>query len=189
MSKSLNSCFWNLFQKSDKPVPKSRGNSVQSDSPALDSAQLVTGNVLAKAIHPWHAKKDTHLTFAKGDILRLKKKADNWFFGEKTDKDTQQGWFPAQCVEILMTSGQPDHSQNESFVGEMKKNFHSNPSVDSHTGSVGEGESPLYISVFDYVSDVEGDLAFHVGEVVRVTHKDGDWWTGVIGSRTGIFPV
>jgi uncharacterized protein YqfA (UPF0365 family) len=28
-----------------------------------------------------------------------------------------------------------------------------------------------------------------VGEEVIVVKKDGDWWTGVIGSRTGIFPA
>lgn len=25
-------------------------------------------------------------------------------------------------------------------------------------------------------------------EVVLVTKKDGDWWTGTIGDRSGIFP-
>lgn len=25
-------------------------------------------------------------------------------------------------------------------------------------------------------------------EVVLVTKKDGDWWTGIIGERSGIFP-
>lgn len=30
---------------------------------------------------------------------------------------------------------------------------------------------------------------FDAGEEVMVVKKDGDWWTGVIGSRTGIFPA
>lgn len=25
-------------------------------------------------------------------------------------------------------------------------------------------------------------------EVVLVTKKDGDWWTGTVGDRSGIFP-
>lgn len=45
-----------------------------------------------------------------------------------------------------------------------------------------------YVSVYPYASDEPGDLSFDQGETVLVTKKDGEWWTGVIGSRTGIFP-
>jgi len=33
-----------------------------------------------------------------------------------------------------------------------------------------------------------GDLNMKQDEVVLVTKKDGDWWTGIIGDRSGIFP-
>lgn len=33
-----------------------------------------------------------------------------------------------------------------------------------------------------------GDLVFDVGEYITVIKKDGDWWTGQIGTKTGIFP-
>lgn len=33
-----------------------------------------------------------------------------------------------------------------------------------------------------------GDLNMNQDEVVLVTKKDGDWWTGTIGERSGIFP-
>lgn len=44
------------------------------------------------------------------------------------------------------------------------------------------------MSVYPYQSVESGDLTFNQGEVVLVTKKDGDWWTGVIADRTGIFP-
>lgn len=31
-------------------------------------------------------------------------------------------------------------------------------------------------------------MTFDGGEYIIVTKKDGDWWTGTIGNRTGIFP-
>lgn len=34
-----------------------------------------------------------------------------------------------------------------------------------------------------------GDLTFEVGEEMVVVKKEGDWWTGVIGSRSGMFPA
>lgn len=42
--------------------------------------------------------------------------------------------------------------------------------------------------MYPYESSEPGDLTFVVGEVVTVTKKDGDWWTGTIGLRTGVFP-
>lgn len=48
----------------------------------------------------------------------------------------------------------------------------------------GEG----YIACYPYESGEMGDLTFSAGEYITVIKKDGDWWTGVIGDRTGIFP-
>lgn len=45
-----------------------------------------------------------------------------------------------------------------------------------------------YISCYPYESAEVGDLVFDAGEYITVIKKDGDWWTGTIGTRTGIFP-
>merc|ERR1719228_799923 len=45
-----------------------------------------------------------------------------------------------------------------------------------------------YVSVYPYSSDEPGDLVFEAGEYITVTAKNGDWWTGSIGDRTGVFP-
>ena len=42
--------------------------------------------------------------------------------------------------------------------------------------------------MYPYESNEPGDLSFVAGEVVTVIKKEGDWWTGVIGDRTGVFP-
>lgn len=47
----------------------------------------------------------------------------------------------------------------------------------------------MYVSCYPYQSSESGDLIFDVGEVIRVIKKEGDWWTGVINSNTGIFPA
>lgn len=51
-----------------------------------------------------------------------------------------------------------------------------------------EGDDVYYVAVYPYESDEPGDLTFAAGEMVHVTKKDGDWWTGTIGARTGVFP-
>lgn len=50
------------------------------------------------------------------------------------------------------------------------------------------GEVEEYIACYPYESAEIGDLIFSVGERILVIKKDGDWWTGMIGNRTGIFP-
>ncbi|KAH9037621.1 SH3-domain-containing protein [Lactarius pseudohatsudake] len=51
---------------------------------------------------------------------------------------------------------------------------------------VGEWAEALY----DYTSEDAGDLHLHAGERVRVTERtSSDWWTGEIGSRSGLFPA
>lgn len=50
------------------------------------------------------------------------------------------------------------------------------------------GLSENYIACYPYESAEVDDLVFVAGEHIRVIKKDGDWWTGVIGTRTGIFP-
>lgn len=46
----------------------------------------------------------------------------------------------------------------------------------------------LYVAVYTYTSDEAGDLTFNEGDVISVVRTDGEWWTGSIGQRTGIFP-
>lgn len=42
--------------------------------------------------------------------------------------------------------------------------------------------------MYTYESSEQGDLSFQQGDVVVVTRKEGDWWTGVVGGKTGVFP-
>jgi len=57
------------------------------------------------------------------------------------------------------------------------------PSVDGV-----EGET--YVALYPYESAEAGDLPFEAGEIILVTHKEGQWWTGQIGTeRVGVFPA
>lgn len=45
-----------------------------------------------------------------------------------------------------------------------------------------------YIAMYTYESSEQGDLSFQQGDIVTVTRKEGDWWTGMVGGKTGVFP-
>ncbi|KAK3295160.1 uncharacterized protein B0H64DRAFT_394420 [Chaetomium fimeti] len=47
------------------------------------------------------------------------------------------------------------------------------------------------VALFTFEADQPGDLAFKKGDVITVlkkTESDNDWWTGMIGTKHGIFP-
>uniref|UniRef100_A0A452HEI9 Intersectin-1 n=1 Tax=Gopherus agassizii TaxID=38772 RepID=A0A452HEI9_9SAUR len=45
-----------------------------------------------------------------------------------------------------------------------------------------------YIAMYTYESSEQGDLIFQQGDMILVTKKDGDWWTGTLGDKSGVFP-
>ncbi|XP_053561144.1 intersectin-1 [Bombina bombina] len=45
-----------------------------------------------------------------------------------------------------------------------------------------------YIAMYTYESNEQGDLTFQQGDMIMVIKKDGDWWTGMVGDKTGVFP-
>lgn len=45
-----------------------------------------------------------------------------------------------------------------------------------------------YVATYPYQSQETGDLSFNAGDMVIVTKKEGDWWTGKNGNNVGIFP-
>ncbi|CAG8959022.1 hypothetical protein HYFRA_00012182 [Hymenoscyphus fraxineus] len=62
------------------------------------------------------------------------------------------------------------------------------PLFQSKTGGLKQDEA---VALFTFDADQPGDLGFKKGEIITVTKKTNstnDWWTGMIGTRTGIFP-
>lgn len=44
------------------------------------------------------------------------------------------------------------------------------------------------MALYTYESPEPGDLTFRVGDLVLVSKREGEWWSGSIGDRTGLFP-
>jgi len=62
------------------------------------------------------------------------------------------------------------------------------PMFQSKTGTLKSNEA---VALFTFDADQSGDLGFKKGDIITVTKKTesaNDWWTGTIGTRTGIFP-
>ncbi|XP_014637529.1 PREDICTED: intersectin-2 isoform X2 [Ceratotherium simum simum] len=144
-----------------------------SVSPIHGQGQVVE-NLKAQALCSWTAKKDNHLNFSKHDIITVLEQQENWWFGELRGG---RGWFPKSYVKIIPGSEVKREEPEALYAAVNKK-----PTSTAYT--VGEE----YIALYPYSSVEPGDLTFNEGEEILVTQKDGEWWTGCIGDRTGIFP-
>lgn len=165
---------------------------VPAVSPTPGKGQAAPEGLQAQALYPWKAKKENHLTFNKGDVIHVLEQQDMWWSGEVGGKT---GWFPKSYVRLI---GGPTPTPAGGVTSESPAPVA--VSSGTPTGSLGGGsarQSPAlgkpageqYIGVYVYQSDEAGDLTFNVGEVITVTKKDGDWWTGHTGDRSGIFPA
>ncbi|XP_044275174.1 intersectin-2 isoform X2 [Varanus komodoensis] len=144
-----------------------------SVSPIHGQGQVVE-NLKAQALCSWTAKKDNHLNFSKNDIITVLEQQENWWFGEV---GRRRGWFPKSYVKIL-PGNEYQRVEPEAVYAAVNKKL--------TTPSYTLGED--YIALYSYTSSEPGDLTFIEGEEILVTQKDGEWWSGSIGDRTGIFP-
>uniref|UniRef100_A0A4X2KJM9 Intersectin 2 n=1 Tax=Vombatus ursinus TaxID=29139 RepID=A0A4X2KJM9_VOMUR len=119
-------------------------------------------NLKAQALCSWTAKKENHLNFSKHDVITVLEQQENWWFGSVHGG---RGWFPKSYVKII--AGPETRKEDPADVSAFQEE---------------------YVALYSYSSSEPGDLTFTEGEEILVTQKDGEWWTGSIGHRAGIFP-
>uniref|UniRef100_A0A3Q3LVF9 Intersectin 1 (SH3 domain protein) n=1 Tax=Mastacembelus armatus TaxID=205130 RepID=A0A3Q3LVF9_9TELE len=151
-----------------------------SPSPVLGQGEKVEG-LQAQALYPWRAKKDNHLNFNKNEIITVLEQQDMWWLGEL--QTGQRGWFPKSYVKLI------SQVRKSSGVSDSPPNGKRPSPSPTKPSESGEGNiNKYYVAMYTYESSEQGDLSFQQGDIVMVTRKEGDWWTGMVGSKTGVFP-
>ncbi|XP_038655834.1 intersectin-2-like [Scyliorhinus canicula] len=144
-----------------------------SGSPVYDQVENIKA-FKALALCSWTAKKENHLNFSKDDVIEVLEQQDNWWFGEVCGG---KGWFPRSYVKVITEYTQPSIESEPVYA-----------TVNKSSSPVSQLIEVEYIALYPYESAEAGDLTFMEGDVVLVTKKEGEWWTGVIEDRTGVFP-
>ncbi|XP_059542361.1 intersectin-1 isoform X1 [Myotis daubentonii] len=150
-----------------------------SPSPVLGQGEKVEG-LQAQALYPWRAKKDNHLNFNKNDVITVLEQQDMWWFGEVQG---QKGWFPKSYVKLI--SG-PTRKAASADSGSSDSPAPLKRVASPAAKPALSGEE--FVAMYTYESAEQGDLTFQQGDVILVTKKDGDWWTGTVGDKSGVFP-
>jgi len=63
-----------------------------------------------------------------------------------------------------------------------------NPPISPEVQHSNGVDNDIYEAIYSYEATDSSDLSFDIGERIIVIKRDGDWWTGQIGDRIGIFP-
>lgn len=167
------------------PVKESLYNT-PADSPTPGQGATAPEGLQAQALYPWKAKKENHLSFNKGDIIQVKEQQEMWWSG---DLNGQTGWFPKSYVKMVSGPASKQISRSGTPAGTslapaVTMETNDAPAIVEHPA-----EEEPYVAMYSYTSSEPGDLTFNQGQLIQVTKKEGDWWTGSIGERSGIFPA
>ncbi|XP_070491973.1 intersectin-1 isoform X2 [Chironomus tepperi] len=134
-----------------------------------------------KAVYEFSARNNDEISFQTGDIIMVlgnQNAEPGWLAGEING---HTGWFPESYAEKC------EEEIVEDAVISEAQSIEATIEANTLNGDIIEGE--LYVACYPYQSAELGDLTFEAGEEVRVIKKEGDWWTGIIGTRSGIFPA
>lgn len=152
-----------------------------------------------RALYAFEGRNSDELSFAPGDIIQVlvdQAAEPGWLAGQLNDRT---GWFPDAYVEVCgEDAAAPVAVVAESaFVeepisvaaaaAEPVRSILATAASATPVEPVEAGE--YYVAAYPYESGEPGDLTFEAGESILVVRKDGDWWTGKVGFRVGIFPA
>ncbi|XP_023033932.2 intersectin-1 isoform X3 [Drosophila willistoni] len=167
-----------------------------AEAPGLAASDLSgpapEGFVKYRAVYEFSARNAEEITFVPGDIILvpLEQNAEpGWLAGEING---HTGWFPESYVEKLEDDAaavEPPDAAADTFAA-INDSYNDNTvaSAIAQPEAESTGDVEYYIAAYPYESAEEGDLSFGAGEMVMVIKKEGEWWTGTIGNRTGMFP-
>ncbi|KYQ52515.1 Intersectin-2 [Trachymyrmex zeteki] len=146
------------------PENVSDAGSLGGEAPVVEAIIPTLGLGTSCAIQvttlfPYRPTMEQHLFFEKGEIIDVSEQQDDWWYGSVNTGN--KGWFPKSYVKEVITSTKD---------------------------TAADGLNEYYVALYRYDSTETGDLSFNQGEVVLVTKKEGEWWTGCIGNKSGIFP-
>uniref|UniRef100_A0A3Q3J078 SH3 domain-containing protein n=1 Tax=Monopterus albus TaxID=43700 RepID=A0A3Q3J078_MONAL len=155
-------------------------------------------------------EEHNHLNFNKDDVIQVLEQQENWWLGELNG---EQGWFPKTYVTLLGEALRMFLSQGKSVKANsshmiIPHMWHTLQLmyITAFTGimcnfvvhylacnSVGVDVHAFvllseYVALYTYESPEPGDLIFTEGDVILVSKREGEWWNGSIGNRTGLFP-
>ncbi|KAJ0184375.1 hypothetical protein K1T71_000798 [Dendrolimus kikuchii] len=167
------------------------------DAPATTATEPVVAPTIRvwRCVYEFTARSADELSLQPGDVVSdapapRGNAEPGWRWGTARG---QSGWFPESYVEDINAALAYPTEVIETIETKTQLEGIAEVPEAEITNDLGGAMPPVeggdfYIAAYPYSSGEPGDLTFEAGERIEVTRRDGDWWTGRIGIRTGIFP-
>ncbi|XP_043286823.1 intersectin-2 isoform X3 [Venturia canescens] len=173
-----------LEEIAEVPENVSEAGSLGGEGPVVDTVVPTLGfgtpcNFQATTLYQYRPSNPQHLTFSKGDLITVQEQQDDWWYGESVTGT--KGWFPKSYVKVSAAASSAPTTTTTTTTTNGLDNSATGASVPSQSGD-------YYVALYQYASNEPDDLSFNEGEIINVMKKDGQWWTGTIGDRSGFFP-
>uniref|UniRef100_A0AAY4CYA6 Intersectin 2a n=1 Tax=Denticeps clupeoides TaxID=299321 RepID=A0AAY4CYA6_9TELE len=140
-----------------------------------------------KALCSWTAKTETHLNFAKDDIITVLEQQENWWFGEL---NRSRGWFPRSYVTTMTRSeAQADGEDSRPHVGQVELSTWTSkkPGEDLITTTLpffSKCLSEIVQVTTANVATTTEQLSLTSGQLILVLAKNSSgWWLGELQAR------
>ncbi|CAF3138931.1 unnamed protein product, partial [Rotaria sp. Silwood2] len=162
----------------ERITPSPSSNAVDTTSPLSSGSWVMTlAECQGKTV-------DKHLSFQKDELILVREQKDaTWYSGQLNDKI---GWFPRNYVRPATEIEIENNKNLTKNTSTDEKPLNSPISNDQPSNDVDNAD--IYEAIYSYEATDSSDLSFDVGDRIIVLKCDGDWWTGQIGDRTGLFP-
>ncbi|KAI5632284.1 variant SH3 domain-containing protein [Phthorimaea operculella] len=180
--------------------PSEPAEEAWGDAPAATAVEPVSSAATGagakwRCVYEFTARAPDELTLQPGDLVyeAPAPRTDSepgWKWGTARGAS---GWFPEAYVEDISLSSTAYAAEVIEPIAKTQLQGIAEVPEAEITNDLG-GAMPVveggdfYIAAYPYASPEPGDLNFEAGERIEVIRRDGDWWTGRIGIRTGIFP-
>ncbi|KAI6188502.1 hypothetical protein M3Y98_00361800 [Aphelenchoides besseyi] len=162
------------------PPPRSMSNSWSNPNIASPVEQL-TNQAHGIAKYPYCASQADEVNCDPGDTLLLDYEVDDQWVHATNTRTGASGILPVNFLDIRIPLA-PKPSNTLNFTS-------SATTPASTTGYSSWGNKQLMKAIYDFQSDVSGDLNFKAGDLIVVHEKVNDeWYNGELNGKFGIFP-
>ncbi|GAB0098546.1 intersectin-1 [Sergentomyia squamirostris] len=157
----------------------------------------IPGYAKYRALYSFVGRNADEISFEPGDIIMVpfdQNAEPGWLAGEINGST---GWFPETYVEKIEDGVAdapapvviPEPIPVETYATTIVQSTEPAAYIETQTYSEPPPEDgEYYTASYPYDSAEPGDLVFNAGDLIYVTKKDGEWWTGTLQGRTGLFP-
>ncbi|CAF0882259.1 unnamed protein product [Rotaria sordida] len=167
-------------------VERLPSTSVSTNGNTVDTtSQLISGSWVITLADCQGKTVDKHLSFQKGELILVREQKDAaWYSGQLRGK---VGWFPRNYVRPA-TEIEIQNNKNTTKTTPTNEKPLNSPMSPTSASSTDSSFADIYEAIYPYEATDPSDLSFNAGERIIVLKREGDWWTGKVGDRTGTFP-